>query len=401
MLVWLMPHLAHATTLYVSPSGLHVAPYTNWLNAATNIQDALDEANNGDSVIVTSGYYNVTNELTISKPVYLKGSSSPKHDSTVSAVGQTRIILIQADGVTVDGFTLLNGNPVEWGGAINAADGDATIRNCLIISNRAANSSQNGGGLYAGKQIKVENCTFLYNHADDYGGAIFCLQSFHAIRNCVMANNTAGHSGGAIACMYSDGVIESCTIMNNAAGSEGGIVSIYREGLYTYIYNSIIYSNYPANSANWSNCVLYYSCVVPEAGVACITNPPEFVSEYDDDYRLKPISPCINAGTNLLWMNTGYDLDFKPRIISNRVDVGAYELGADLRIVISDCEHPYLEWNSESNCSYQVQEVMHLNTGGWNNVGVERVGSGIPLQAEIDSLEKSTMYFRVFKTTIP
>ena len=47
------PSLIH----YVSLSGLHLAPFTNWINAATNIQAAIDVAEAGDTVLVTNGVY--------------------------------------------------------------------------------------------------------------------------------------------------------------------------------------------------------------------------------------------------------------------------------------------------------------------------------------------------------
>src|SRR5262245_54452325 len=46
-----------AATLYVSPSGGQVTPYTPWTTAARVIQDAVDAAANGDEIVVTNGSY--------------------------------------------------------------------------------------------------------------------------------------------------------------------------------------------------------------------------------------------------------------------------------------------------------------------------------------------------------
>src|ERR1044071_4549846 len=47
-----------ASVLYVDVNGTNpTPPYTNWAIAATNIQDAVDLANAGDTVLVTNGVY--------------------------------------------------------------------------------------------------------------------------------------------------------------------------------------------------------------------------------------------------------------------------------------------------------------------------------------------------------
>ena len=42
---------------YVSLSGGHTPPFTNWPTAATNIQAAIDAAVSNDTVLVTNGVY--------------------------------------------------------------------------------------------------------------------------------------------------------------------------------------------------------------------------------------------------------------------------------------------------------------------------------------------------------
>jgi len=41
---------AHAVDRYVSLTGGHAPPFTNWTDAATNIQDAIDAASAGETV---------------------------------------------------------------------------------------------------------------------------------------------------------------------------------------------------------------------------------------------------------------------------------------------------------------------------------------------------------------
>jgi hypothetical protein len=49
--------IVSADTHYVALTGGHIPPFTNWADAATDIQSAVDEASPGDVVLVSNGVY--------------------------------------------------------------------------------------------------------------------------------------------------------------------------------------------------------------------------------------------------------------------------------------------------------------------------------------------------------
>jgi hypothetical protein len=54
---YLLPLPAFSDTHYVALTGGHVPPFTNWADAATDIQSAVDEASPGDVALVSNGVY--------------------------------------------------------------------------------------------------------------------------------------------------------------------------------------------------------------------------------------------------------------------------------------------------------------------------------------------------------
>jgi len=194
------------------------------------------------------------------------------------------------------GLTIQNGSATEGGGIYCESSGPL-IQNCVIVSN---NASSSGGGV----------CSSL-------GGPL--------IRNCAILWNTSSSNGGGVCCYGGDPQVDNCTISGNSADNGGGVWC--QDG--GIIRNSIIYLNQAASNANnfMSGAVTYsHSCSAPLlAGEGNVTDDPRFLDVSAGDYRLIYNSPCVNAGSNMLWMAAAGDLDGRDRIVGDAVDMGAYE----------------------------------------------------------------------------
>jgi hypothetical protein len=91
----------------------------------------------------------------------------------------------------------------------------------------------------------------------------------------------------------------------------------------------------------------------------------------EGDYRLRPDSPCIDAGINEAWMLPGTDLDGKPRILRGRssltVDMGAYERSwfRISRVGMGGTDGLLLTWNSRAGSAYVIWSCTDISSGAW------------------------------------
>ena len=129
---------ASASVLYVSlDSANPTPPYSDWSTAATNIQDAVDAATDGDQVLVTNGVYSsgmravhytlgiTTNRVAVTKMLTLQSVNGPQVTSieghklpgSVTGASAFRCVYLTNNAVLV-GFTLTNGATLGYGGGI-------------------------------------------------------------------------------------------------------------------------------------------------------------------------------------------------------------------------------------------------------------------------------------------
>ncbi|MBQ2637141.1 MAG: hypothetical protein IJG09_10690 [Methanobrevibacter sp.] len=130
--------------------------------------------------------------------------------------------------VTFKNLTFINGLTDNFGGAISIETGNVYVDECIFINNTALNDT-NAGAIsnYGTKQNKgyllVNNSLFVNNHADHDGGAITTCYANSYIYNCVFINNSAHRDGGAIrVSVFGYGSVQDCIFMFNHADEWGG-----------------------------------------------------------------------------------------------------------------------------------------------------------------------------------
>ena len=345
-------------TVHVAAQAIHyvklgnatsIAPYTSWATAATNIQDALDAADQiGALVLVSNGIYatggrvvsgSLTNRVAITKPVKVCSVNGPSNTIIQGAgpVGDSAVRCAYVGiNAVLEGFTLTNGATRSSGDLDREQDGggvwcesSGVLSNCVLTGNSAYYL---GGGAWYGT---LYNCMLTGNSASWGGGA-----HYGTLNNCTLTGNSASNYGGGVC----DSTLYNCTLTDNSASYGGG------GACWGTLYNCIIYYNNAPDGSNYWGGTPNYSCTAPDpGGVGNITNDPCFVNAAAGDYHLQSTSPCINAGNNQDWMITSVDMDGNPRIRGGVVDMGAYE---------SDCLTAIMEV-SPANLSISCQEGMN------------------------------------------
>lgn len=262
---------------YVDMGADEVLPVWNVNNSNQyeTIQQAIDDANDYDTILVTIGTHTGTGNKNIDfdgKPLTLR-SIDPNDFNIVAAT----IIDCQSSGrgfrfnsgedtnSVINGLTIANGGSVSNGGAIYCTGSSPTINNCIIRNNIA---SDHGAGIYCAPDIYsaapsnpiINNCFFNSNSfvPSGYGGAIYCTKSSPTITNCVITNNDApghGRHGGGICCWgdqdaHGDALVANCIISGNYAGHRGG-------GLYAYW-----------SSPNFINCTIIGNTALEGGGIS-------------------------------------------------------------------------------------------------------------------------------------
>ena len=226
----------------------------------------------------------------------------------------------------------------EAAGAGVFASQRAEIDNCIIQSNSVVLSDGRyayGGGVCLENNVQISHCRILDNSistsdSSALGGGVAVAETATnaLIDNTVIAGNQSAYEGGGIYLdSNSKGIqVLNCTITGNQAPDYGS--GIFAYGSDHIFNNSIIYDNtgasdlylYHASSVWFTN-----SCVPSTSSgnfVNAVTNDPQIQSSPRG--MIGADSPCRDTGATSL-TNSITDTGYRPRVINNVVDIGAYE----------------------------------------------------------------------------
>jgi PKD domain len=273
-------HVAEGNYFVALTNTNPVAPYTSWDTAATNIQDAVDVASVGGTILVSNGVYQTgertaieasdgsTNRLVVDRMVLIQSVNGPAN-TRIDGAGSFRCVYL-ASGAMFSGFTLTNGMSPGAGGGLLAESNSATVSNCVFIGNAGSsgggasggtlndcvflnNSASSGGGVASGV---YNNCTLIGNGAWNGGGAISAT-----LNHCVLNENHAYYSGGA-----ESSSLNNCALTNNSGENHGGAASESVFNNCTLAGNSAFYGGggynvsftncqFITNSAGWGGAI--------------------------------------------------------------------------------------------------------------------------------------------------
>lgn len=212
--------ISNGNTLYVGGTGP---------NNYTMIQDAIDNASNGDTVFVYS----------YSSPYYEKIDI----DETINLVGQDRettvidgnngwlIIDIRADWVTVSGFTIKNSHEFSTGIYIGSISSHITIKDNIIHNN--------GEGIAISWYSNNNNISGNNITSNGYG-----IELDRSSGNTIIGNNFLNNFGGII--VYPDAnnnIISNNIISNNGYDNRGFGISIGTSNYNLISENTIIFNH--------------------------------------------------------------------------------------------------------------------------------------------------------------
>jgi hypothetical protein len=352
---------AQPVAFVVSQSAIYVTsqanpgcayPYVDLSTAATNLNEALQAATSGMTVLLDEGQHNVYETVAIPRGVTVRGAGRDK-TTIYAAQAFNTVVRINGQGAMLKDVTVANGRMSEsWkyvtagveigaeggtladcrvtdctAGTVGCMDGavkmlgaDAVVTRCLIDGNsvlRGSGWNNSCAGIYA-TAGRIDNCVitnnvgsaFNYNGYDSKASAL-CLHGAVTVLNCTVLGNrmVSGMSGGGVQAANASAVVRNCIIDGNLSGDQSEV-------------------NYFGNGASFSYCLS--PDAAPEGSEGCVVGRPVFLER--SPLYLAKRSPGRGQGSAAGYENVlleATDFFGQPRVkFVSRLGVADIDIGA-------------------------------------------------------------------------
>jgi len=269
----------------------------------THIQDAIDNASDGDIVFVFIGIY--YEDIIINKSINLTGEKMEK--TIIDGCYNKYVIQILSDKVLIRNLTIRNSGGHKSNAGIYIISENNSIKNCLIFRTKS------GIAIDGVTNNEIENCSFYSN-----GEGIFIIASNNTmVIDCSFSHNSIGchiensakcilyynyFSNNGMACLFngsSNIQIEKCNISDNSVNIGGAFfIKCYNVN----INNSIFYHNgmgisiYSSELITIKKCNFYrnthYAMSMRTASKNVIVSQCEIINNYRNGFYIEPSNNC-------------------------------------------------------------------------------------------------------------
>ncbi|MCE5324052.1 hypothetical protein LLG46_12155 [bacterium] len=364
----------HADIHYVMEGGTGSgSSLLGWHYAAGSIQTVINYASSGDEIWVAAGTY--TENLTVPAGIMIFGGFSGDESARDDRNWKTSVTTITGGAISVtgsssamsaiDGFKFTDCSSFSFSGNV--------VFSHNIVPGNIPQNYVDPLVICSGSVTLVNNiiCGASHPHSDE-APMIYCVsnQGEPSFTNNIIINN-AGECAVAIDCSSCTGAVHiSNNIVHGGIGISGGS--------YAVLTNNCVYGcacgEYTAIPLNWT----------PPATE--INSDPLFVDASNDDYHLQSSSPCANAGdddeinsASIPDFAKSKDLDCKPRITGENVEVGAYEFAVIYVKTDGDDEDDGLSWDTAKDTLDGALDIAQSGDEVWVAAGTSySISTSVP-----------------------